>query len=100
MRDAAWGSIYDNEIDDFNIVVPFPSGNHEEVLLGNNGIGAITLRYDIICIKPDPCNIQLPSSEMTGNLHLYIHTCVCIYVKLKPVFEVTHTVHALLCRHM
>ena len=66
MRDAPGDSIYDNEIDDFNAVVPFPLGNYEEVLSGNNGIGAITLRYGLICIEPDPCSVSLPS-EITGT---------------------------------
>ena len=58
--------MYGNEIATFNVMVPFPSGDHEEVFFGNKGIGTITLRYDIICVEPDPCNIQLLSSDMTG----------------------------------
>ena len=66
MKDDAANSI--DEIDNFDITIPFPSGNQEEIFTGNRGIAKITLRYDIICIEPDISTTTITSSELIGTV--------------------------------
>ena len=63
MRDVV-GTSY-NDIDNFDITIPFSSNNQEEVFTGERGIANITLKYDIICIEPDACPTSY-ASELIG----------------------------------
>ena len=65
MRDKDGSSF--EEIDNFNITIPFSSGNQEETFTGNSGIAKITLRYDIHCIEPDVCTTTITSSDLLGT---------------------------------
>ena len=69
MRDYAGSSFY--EIDNFDVTIPFPSGNQVEIFTGNRGIASITMSYNIICTEPDSCTTNVPSSELIG-------TCISI----------------------
>ena len=70
MRDDDGSSF--REIDTFEIMVPFPSGNQEEVFTGNKGIANITLSYDIIFVEHDVCTPTVTSSKSIGtHLQLY-----------------------------
>ena len=71
MRDEDGNSF--DEIDNFQIIIPFPSGNNqEEVFIGNRGIANITLSYDIVCIEPNTCTTAVTSSELIGtSIHVY-----------------------------
>ena len=65
-------SISFQEIDTFEIALPFPSDIEEKAYTGNRGIGNITLSTDIKCIEPNACN----SPESSGT----IYTCTCSYI--------------------
>ena len=67
MRENDGSSLFDDEIDTFDITVTFPSDNQEQVFTGNRGIATITLKYDLICIEPNACNTTVASSELIGT---------------------------------
>ena len=89
MRDEQGKSF--NEIDKFQITIPIPSGNQEEVFTGERGIANITLSYDIICIEPNACTTTVTSSELIGtckvrSFHfelLSFCTLLCTYCSVK-----------------
>ena len=62
------GNSFD-EIDNFQITIPFPSGNQKEIIVGNRGIATITLSYDIICMEPNATTTTVTSFEL-----------ICIYI--------------------
>ena len=68
MRDNDGTSL--DEIDNFDITIPFPSGNQEETFTGNSGIANITLRYEITCTEPDACTTTITSSDLIGTLYI------------------------------
>ena len=65
MADDAGGPF--QEIDSFDITIPFPSGNQEEIFTGNEGIASIIMSYDIICTEPDSCTKNIPSLKLIGT---------------------------------
>ena len=59
-----------NEIDNFDITIPLPSDNQEEVFTGNGGIASITMSYDVVCNEPDSSTTNIPSTELIGTVHV------------------------------
>ena len=76
------GNSFD-EIDNFQIAIPFPSGNQKEVFTGNRSIANITLSNDIVCIEPNACTTTVTSSELIGTLYIYMYmyVYVCIHIQ-------------------
>ena len=66
MREHASGYYY-SKIDNFDITIPFSSGNEEEVLTGDEGVASITLKYTINCIEPDACTTSVTASDLIGT---------------------------------
>ena len=61
MKDVQGGGF--QEIDTFEIAVPFSSDIEDKVYTGNRGIANITLSTDIKCVDVDACN----SPESSGT---------------------------------
>ena len=70
MRDIEGGAY--QEIDTFNIGVPFSSSNLQLVeYKGNRGLATITVSSAIMCIEPVACNTTSVSSQLTS---IYMYT--------------------------
>ena len=58
---------FDDEIDNFTITFPFPSGIQEQEYTGAKGIANITLSSDIMFFDPNACSSTAVSSQLTGT---------------------------------